>query len=144
MNKGGCETGKKVKKTKGGCAIGRKSYGPKKKPTTRKPKTLIQKAKARGRAPMPPGSLIQKAKARGQAPMPPMKKTRKTRSDKGVKRGAKSATKTTESRPKAKKITIRPKRPTTRVLATKKVYPSRRSRYFPEYAPRKRRPLSPD
>ena len=84
MNKGGCETGKKVKKTKGGCAIGRKSYGPKNKP--RKPKTLIQKAKARGRAPMPPGLLIAKAKARGQAPMPPMKKTRKTRSDKGVKR----------------------------------------------------------
>ena len=79
MNKGGCETGKKVKKTKGGCAIGRKSYGPKNKTTTRKPKTLQQIAKARGRDDF----LIKHFS-------PGMSRPRKTRSDKGVKRGPKS------------------------------------------------------
>ena len=77
MNKGGCQTGKKVKKTKGGCAVGRKSYGPKNKPTTKK-------------APVKAKRNIRFIKKK---PTVAEKKPRKTRSDKGVKRTAKAPAK---------------------------------------------------
>lgn len=77
MNKGGCETGKKVKKTKGGCAVGRKSYGPKNKPTTKK-------------APVKAKRNIRFIKKK---PTVAETKPRKTRSDKGVKRTAKAPAK---------------------------------------------------